>query len=193
MTSIFFATGNSEKFAIAEVLCKNAHLSLLQLTGESHEIQGEDPELIIRDKAQKKFELAGSKPVIVSDDSWDIPGLNGFPGAYMKSMDHWFTPQNFIDLTRNLKDRRILLHQYLAYKDESTEQIFHVTIPAKLITEARGNYGNPAQKIIMLDSDNGLTIAEVYDQGREHHPSRFSDSENVWQLFLDWHAQNIQI
>lgn len=190
MTQVLFATGNSEKFAIAEMLCAKHDISLVMFDAETHEIQSEDPVEVITQKAQDKFTLSGQKALIVSDDSWDIPELNGFPGPYMKSMDYWLSSQDFLNLTSHLTDRRILLHQYIAYIDTSGLQLFHAVIPGKLSTEIRGNYGKPAQKLIMLDRDNGLTISEVYDAGLQHNPNRFDSKTDPWMQFITWYKAN---
>ena len=189
MTTILFATGNTEKFEIAQTLCSRHGIQLTQFGAESHEIQSEDPVEVITQKAKDKFALSGSKPLVVSDDSWDIPGLHGFPGPYMKSMDVWLSSQDFLNLTKSLQDRRILLHQYLAYIDANTTQLFHTIIPGTLSQEIRGNYGKPAQKIIMLDRDNGRTISEVYDNNLQHNLDRFNPKTDPWEKFVAWYQE----
>lgn len=187
MPPITFSTGNSEKFAIARAACAPLGLELVQNTFDIDEIQGEDPEVIIRDKAQKAFELVGG-PVIVSDDSWNIPALNGFPGAYMKSIDHWFRPEDMLNLTRPLEDRRIILIQMLAYQDAEHYQVFRMEHTATLLKEARGAYGKPMQKVIAMPTDNGLSIAEAYDQGFVHADR---DVGHNWQQLAAWYQQNV--
>lgn len=164
MEPIIFATGNSEKFDIAKAVCEPLGVLLKQRALEIDEIQGEDSEVIIRDKVRKAFDLI-QQPVIVSDDSWNIPGLHGFPGPYMKSMDHWLTPADFLNLTRPLIDRRIVLIQLLAYMDGKQQLLVRKEHTGALLTEARGNYGKPLQKVITMPGDNGLSIAEAYDRG----------------------------
>lgn len=189
MKQLLFATSNNEKFAIAQHLCESAGIALRQFSQDSDEIQSEDPEIIIRDKAARKYALAGNQPVIVSDDVWDIPALNGFPGPYMKSVDYWFSPQQIIDLMTHVTDRRIYLHQYLAYKDAETFKIFSHTFPAHIIKEPRGTYGKPAEKVISLDLDKGLTISEVYDKGVEQAVARFVKETGAWQDFTLWYKE----
>ena len=187
MQSVIFSTGNSEKFNIAHMACKAADMQLTQSILDIPEIQGEDPEVIIRDKVQKAFDLLG-KPVIVSDDSWNIPGLNGFPGAYMKSIDHWFTSEDFLNLTRPLEDRRIILVQMLAYQDSERQRVFRKEYTGSMLTEARGDYGKPIQKVISMPGDNGLSVSEVYDQGAAHTERPVSAT---WHHFIQWYQENI--
>lgn len=189
MKPLLFATGNNEKFAIALHFCESAGIRLEQFGEDSDEIQSENPKTIIRDKAARKFTLAGNIPIIVSDDSWDIPALNGFPGPYMKHVDHWFTSQQIIDLMAHSTDRRIFLHQYLAFQDNKGIKIFSNTIPGQVLDKPRGNYGKPAQKVIALDIDTGLSISEVYDQDPIGAAQRHSDEENAWHDFITWYKE----
>jgi XTP/dITP diphosphohydrolase len=187
MSPLLFATGNNEKFAIAKHFCETVNITLIQFADDSDEVQSEDPEYIVRDKAARKFALAKNQPIIVSDDSWDIPALRGFPGAYMKYVDHWFTPQQLIDLMQHVSDRRIFLHQYLAYQDEQVVKIFSRSIAGNITNEPRGVYGKPAQKVISLEHDNGFTISEIYDVDPIAAAQRFSDENGAWQDFIKWY------
>lgn len=190
MSSIIFATGNAEKFEIAHAVCMPLGIELIRTALDIDEIQGEDSEIIIRDKADKAFTLTGS-PIIVSDDSWNIPGLRGFPGPYMKSMDHWFTPDDFLNLTRSLQDRRIILVQMLAYRDKHRLQIVRNEYVGTLLTEARGSYGKPLQKVVTMPGDSGLSIAEAYDRGTLVRADR--DVAAGWRQLIAWHKQEVAI
>jgi len=167
MRGLFFATGNTEKFDIAQATCQPLGVTLEHVTLDIDEIQGEDSELIIRDKVTKVFSEL-KRPVVVSDDSWNIPGLRGFPGPYMKSMEHWFTPEDFLNLTQPLQDRRIILIQLLAYQDARQQKVFRVEYEGILLPDARGNYGNSLHKVITMPGDGGLSVAEAYDHGTVH-------------------------
>lgn len=82
MKTIYFATSNKDKIQIAETICSEANIIIKAITLDIDEIQGEEPEMIVRDKAMRAYEQLGM-PVVVSDDTWDIRALNGFPGAYI--------------------------------------------------------------------------------------------------------------
>ena len=182
MRELFFVTGNTEKFHIAQATCQPLGVALEHVTLDIDEIQGEDSELIIRDKAAKAFSELG-RPVVVSDDSWNIPGLRGFPGPYMKSIDHWFTPEDFLNLTRPLQDRRIILIQILAYQDARQQKVFQVEHEATLLSDARGNYGNSLHKVVAMPGDDGLSIAEAYDRGTVHAER---DVAAGWRELASW-------
>lgn len=182
MKQLVFSTGNSDKYTNAQDICDLYKIQLVQNTLEIDEIQGEDPEKIVTDKVNKAYDLV-KKPVIVSDDSWEIPGLNGFPGAYMKSINHWFTPEDMINLTRSLTDRRIFTIGYLAYKDENGVKVFSQKKEGYLLTEPRGKTEPTSRKVISMLCDEGLSIAEVYDSGSDR---RGRDVVDIWREFAEW-------
>lgn len=185
MPSLIFATGNNEKFSIAQAACRPHGIELIQQSAGTEEIQSEDLEYIIRHKAETIFAKLG-RPVIVSDDSWQVPALNGFPGPYMKSIDHWFTPQDWLDLMARHDDRRIILVQQLAYCDNNGCTVFRNEYTGHILPDARGNYGRTLQKVVTMPSDNGLSISEVYDRGVKHEGR---DVIEGWRDFIDWYNE----
>ena len=184
------ATTNEMKFNLGKELFAKRGIELKQVVLDVAEIQGEDPEAIVRDKVQKAYAAVG-RPVVVTDDSWNIPGLNGFPGPYMKSMNQWFTADDFVRLTRDLKDRRIFLNQFVAYQDEHELVIFRHDVPGILLTEPRGTYGPPILKAVVLDGDNDLSVSETYDQGKEHEVDRLERHAGAWKQLAGWYAQKV--
>ena len=189
MDTVYFVTSNKEKMLIAQTVCDEVGVKVEQVILDIDEIQGEDSELIIKDKARRAYEKL-KKPVLVSDDSWDIPALKGFPGAYMKSINHWFTPQDFLRLMKDIEDRTIILHQYLAYNDGKTIKIFKNDICGQIINEARGlNHKSPNMSVTVLDSDIGKTIAEVFEQGQDAVKARYKNRPDAWHDFVKWYMQ----
>lgn len=187
MKTIYFATTNQDKILIAKTICKTVGLEVKPIKLEIDEIQGEDPELIVRHKALQAFNQL-EMPVVVSDDSWCIPALNGFPGAYMKSINYWFKPEDFLSLMKGKKDRRISLIQFLAYTDGNTTEVFSNEIKGQIIDEVRGkNEKSPNTTVIVLDSDNGKTIAEALEQSEEAVVARYKNRPDVWHKFVMWH------
>lgn len=187
MYRVLCATTNDIKFGIGTTVCASYDIALIQTKTNVEEIQGENAENIIRRKAEDVYAVVRA-PVLVSDDSWEIPALKGFPGPYMKSMNAWLTPDDFVRLMRPLQDRRVFLHQRLAYYDGTELKIFHHPKAGILLHEARGRHGEPSAKLIALDHDNGLSIAEVYDSHRAHTSDRLLDRQDVWHKFAVWYV-----
>ena len=190
MKSIIFATGNVEKTAMAKTICEPLGINLEQVNIDIDEIQGEDSDKIIRDKVIKAFEVVKS-PVIVSDDSWSIKSLNGFPGPYMKSINEWFSPQDFLNLMKDKKDRSITYIQYLAYMDESVIKIFSNQMPGVVLEQPRGvNKNSPNMTVTVLDADKGRTVAEVFELGPKAIAERYNNTRDVWHEFAEWYSNN---
>lgn len=189
MKIIYFATSNPEKIQIAQTVCNELGATIKPVALDIDEVQGEDPEAIVRDKADRAYEQLGM-PVVVSDDTWDIRALKGFPGAYMKSINYWFNPEDFLRLMNGLEDRHITLHQYLAYTDGIATEIFENNIHGHIIDEVRGNSEkSPNTTVTVLDSDNGKTIAEVFEQGTEAIVARYKNRPDAWHGFVDWYKK----
>ena len=189
MPKIYFATTNSQKFQIGQAICAQYGYEVESVKLEVDEIQGENPVLIIRDKARRAYELFG-KPVVVSDDSWGIHALHGFPGAYMKSMNHWFTPEDFLHLMNGRDDRHITLYQYLAYNDGENIEVFLNEIDGQIVDSPRGNSDvPPISQIVALDQDNGKTIGEVFEQDDRTFAERYITRREVWHELMDWYTK----
>lgn len=186
MKTINFATSNQDKIQIAQTVCAEASIIVKPVSIEIDEIQGEDPEMIVRDKARRAYDQLGM-PLVVSDDTWDIRALRGFPGAYMKSVNYWFKPEDFLRLMNGIEDRHITLHQYLAYTDGNVTEVFKNDIEGQIIDEARGkSEKSPNMTVTILDSDNGKTMAEVFEQGTEAVAARYKNQPDAWHGFVEW-------
>lgn len=178
---LYCATGNTQKFTLGKIAFDEQGVDLEQVFIEVDEIQGEDPEAIVTDKARKAFAAVGS-PVIVSDDSWSIPALNGFPGAYMKSMNHWLEPTDFLNLMSDKKDRMIYLDQYLAYIDDEGIVIFNKRLHGVVTSSPRGETGPSIMRIVELE-DDGMTIAEMFEAGLAN---RKNAKRDAWSDAARW-------
>lgn len=186
--NIIFASGNTEKFYIAQSACRPYDITLVQQPSGVDEIQAEDPETVIRDKVKRVFEEL-NQPVIVSDDSWAIPALQGFPGPYMKSINQWLSMQDWLNLMKPYEDRSVILIQLLAYYDGTAVSVFQSELNGTFLREPHGNYGSPFQKVVTMSGDHGLSIAEVYDKGPQHDKREVT---GCWNKFLNWYTAEIK-
>ncbi len=177
---LFCATTNADKFGLGQKTLAGHDIELIQVKLGIEEIQGEDAHTVVRDKAEKAYRQLG-KPVVVSDDWWELAALNGFPGPYMKSINHWFTPGDFMRLMHGQKDRSVKLITHLGYFDGRDFELFSDTIYAKLVDRPKGSYGPTIMKVVTLAHDNGLTISEVYDTGNPYSQERMPMYSQGWQ------------
>lgn len=185
MHKILFVTGNEQKFRLAQHVCDQFGFEIEQETSlDIPEIQDETGELIAKNKANAAFSQL-QRPIVVTDDTWMIPGLKGFPGPYMKSMNHWFTAKDWLNLTRSLEDRTVILRQILVYQDEMEQVLFSVDIEGVLLTEARGTFSSaPSQELVSFDNGKH-SIAEIFAAGK----SSISERRTSWHKFAEWLAK----
>ena len=190
MSEILFSTSNPDKTLIAKTICSAKGLNVEQISLDIDEIQGEDPKVIVEDKVRKAYQKI-KKAVVVSDDSWDIPALNGFPGPYMKSLNHWFKAEDFLRLMDGINDRTIIIHQYLSYFDGKNIYTFKNDFSGKVTLEPRGkNDRSPSTMITELDIDNGKTIAELFEEVEQGALiNRYLTNNDVWHEFVTWYLK----
>jgi len=184
MKKFLFATSNPIKVRMAENVATEFGFRVQQIDVPVLEIQDEDGEVVARDKAYKVFDKL-QKPVITCDDAWLIPGLQNFPGPYMKSVNHWFTPQNWLDLTRDLADRRIILRQYVVYQDVEQQKLFFTDLEGILLKEARGNSLFPHMALTSFDGGK-TSSAEVYEKTKM--PT--TNQRTSWHDLCEWLTEN---
>lgn len=180
MVDFTFVTSNDHKVKTARTTCREMGVTFVHKHLDLQEIQAEDGQAIARHKADQAFETF-KRPVVVTDDNWSIPGVGGFPGPYMRYVNQWFKPDDFLRLTRDLTDRRMIMSHILAYKDKRTEKVFAVDIPATILKKARGN--SPITHFLILSLDGGRTsIAEAEANG----DSAIAAQANAWHDFCAW-------
>ena len=181
MADFTFVTSNEHKVLTATAVCDNFGLKFDRQNIDLVEIQADEGEIIARDKALQAYETF-KKPVAITDDSWAIAGLGGFPGPYMKYINQWFQPKDFINLTKDLKDRSMVMSHIIVYRDNETEKLFSVKIPAVLLDEVRGESNIPHFTVISLDGGKTSVAEAEAATGK----SAFTDTPNAWHEFCDW-------
>ncbi len=186
MKRLIFSTGNALKFQTASDVCKKYDIALAQKDIDVVEIQDEDPRRVALDKAAKAFAVTG-KPVVITDDSWSLEGLNGFPGVYMHSINEWFTPEDFLRLVLPLKNRKVTMTQYLVYTDGYNQKVFTQQSEGELLKEVRGQSKLSSYTVIAMTGDNGLSIAEAIAQA---HDKSTRQTAQVWYDFVEWYSKN---
>ncbi len=180
MSDFTFVTTNEHKVRTAEVVCRQFGISFDRANLELVEIQADNGEDIVWHKVDQAFQQL-QKPVVVTDNSWSIPGLKGFPGPYMKYMNEWFTPEDFLRLTKPLQDRRIILHQLLAYQDKNEQKLFATDITGVLLKEIRGSSKFPHFTITSFDGGKH-SFPEQSDHGE---PTEYNQ-RLAWHDLCEW-------
>jgi XTP/dITP diphosphohydrolase len=183
MKPLLFVTGNAVKFRTASTICSQLGVQLKQISMDIPEIQAHDGETVARDKALRIFEEF-QKPLIISDDTWMITGLKNFPGPYMKFVNEVFTAEDWLRLTGQLTDRRIILRQYVVYQDKHRQQLFHSDLEGVLLKEIRGEGPYPHTSITSFDGGK-TTIAETIEQNKSAVAA--AGQRTSWHDFCEWY------
>ncbi len=178
---ILYVTGNRSKYENAKKFFKPHAIEVEQVTLSLSEIQGDDSTEVALTKAQDAWKLV-KQPLFINDASWFIPALKGFPGPYMKYINQWFEPIDFIHLMEGKIDRRIILKDIIVYIDENGPTIFtHEHVGILLNKVASEEYRHPSDAVISF-SQNGVSLAEEMKS-----KSYFIEGEDkVWNDFVRW-------
>jgi XTP/dITP diphosphohydrolase len=180
MKTILFATGNKLKLGEARLGCGLFDIKVEQIKLDIDEIQSRDPLKISKNKAEKAYSLV-KKPLVVTDSFWQFYGLNGFPGAYMKDVNFWFTSNDFLSLLKDKKDKRISLTESISYIDSKIFKVFSKEFWGKVVETPRGT-GNAMENIAEFD---GFTLGERRNQrGYSHKPEEY-----IWYDFAEWYSK----
>lgn len=178
MKIINYITGNKFKFDIVKTFFDSLGIKVKQKELPIYEIQSHDAIEITTSKARQAWKIV-KQPLFVNDASWIIPSLKGFPGAYMKYINEWFKPEDFLNLMKDKKDRSIILRDTIVYIDKTGQNVFTGDHYGKILkTLYVGDYEYPSDAIISL-SKNNKSIAE------ENENNNFF-TEGVWIDFVNW-------
>lgn len=178
MKEIVFVTGNLRKVGEAKQSCDLFNINVVQEQVEIDEIQSHEPLKISEHKARAAYGQIG-KPVVVTDTFWNIPSLNGFPGAYMKEVAQWFTEQDFLKLIEDKNDNRIMFSENITYFDGKKVITFNKEYWGKLV-QPRGS-GISIENVSEFEN---TTLGEKRAAGGFSH----KPDEYVWYDFAKWYS-----
>ena len=178
---ISYLTGNLGKLENAQKFFKEYDIQVEQLTSKIEEIQSGDSLEIAIAKAKNAF-AKEQKPLFINDATWIIPALRGFPGPFMKYINQWFEPIDFVHLMQGKDDRRIILRDSIVYIDKEGHTIFTHDHEGVILEEvAQYEYKHPTDVIISL-SKSKKSIAEEKGNGNFF----IEDEDIVWKKFANW-------
>lgn len=185
---LYFVTGNKNKFEKAQQELNEFKIEIEQIKLDLLEPQSADSKFIAEFKATQALEQM-QKPVIITDTSWSIPSLKGFPGPYMKYMGEWFESEDFLNLMKSKNDRKIIFEDILVFKGHNQTKVFVVTQTGELLFEPKGE-GHPVDRIVSFRKDK-KSIAECTELGISSFDENVTAS--VWKQFGEWYNSSISI
>lgn len=186
MKEILFATGNSRKIKEAGGTLADYGISVKPVRLTFDEIQHFDPAEITKAKARTAYMLAG-QPIVVSDTSWEIPALGGFPGGYMKDISAWFDAHDWLALMSRHDDKTIYCHEHIAYFDGKKLEHFVATYKGVFVNEPRGRVDESEsfERVVVLYGK--MTMAESLAQG---DIASAGEVLAHWQQFGEWYQRH---
>lgn len=179
MRMLYFLTSNTYKIFLAKKNLKPLGIDFEAKPFEIPEIQSDTDTEIATKKAINAFAML-QKPLFVTDDSWYIPSLRGFPGAYMKYMNQWLTPEDFLRLIKPYKNRDIMIRQTLCFTDGKETKVFSQVSTGALLEHPQGK-GLPILEISSF-SKSGKSVAELVAEDKNP-----IDNTAVWTDFGTWY------
>lgn len=183
MKQVIFATGNQRKIAEAMATLQPYDVTVLPQKIAMDEIQHRDPVEVTKAKAGTAFAVTG-RPVVVSDTSWSVPALGGFPGAYMKDIGAWLQPEDWLGMMRHHNDKRIMCHEHVAFYDGTTLKHFQSDYEGHFVDTPRGRDDDEEsfEKVVVLYGDK--TMAEQLEAGEL---ASAGEELEHWQQFGVWY------
>ncbi len=188
MKKILFATSNSRKIEEAHKTLMPFAITVEPIKVDIDEIQSQDSSEITTSKARAAYDRVKS-PVVVSDTSWDVPALGGFPGGYMKDISSWFDAEDWLALMSRHEDKTIHCHEHVAYFDGTTMQHFVASYTGSFVGEARGRIdkSESIEQVVTLYGD--LTMAEYLELGKIASAGEVLEH---WRQFGEWFTRQVE-
>lgn len=185
MKTIVFATGNSRKIQEATTALAPFAIELESKSLDMDEIQHSNPAEITKAKARAAYEVV-HQPVVVSDTSWSVPALGGFPGGYMKDIAAWLSEDDWLAMMARHDDRTIYCHEHVAYFDGEELEHFESTYKGYFATEARGRVQEDEsfERVVVLYGNK--TMGE---QLAENDIASASETHEHWRQFGEWFSR----
>ena len=163
--NVFYATTNPIKFNRYKKPLAKHGITLVQKPVNIEELQVDDGDQLVRRKLQDTYDIV-HKPVLVTDDSWDIPALNGFPSTNMKQCNQRLVPEDWLRLMKGVDDRRIFLTHHLGYTTGEDTFITAFTEEAYFLEESRGETPNTPHLTVIAWKGDIQSAAEGIQAGQ---------------------------
>ncbi len=135
---INFVTKNPHKAREVEAILGNIGVSIVHAPLTIHEIQTEDINHIVRDKALKAFTQVG-RPVFIEHTGLYIDSLGGFPGGLTQVFWDKLEAKKFTELFGALEDTSLTAKTVIAFCDAKKVYTFEGAVDGNIAPEPRGN------------------------------------------------------
>lgn len=173
---ITLVTGNDGKWNLAVAQLAPFGVELVRATFELPEIQSFDSAEI----AAESVKLASAKvggPVMVTDVTYDLKALGGFPGPFARYTNSYLTPADFLRMMDGKADRRFEITEVLAYCEPGME-------PVVFRSSMFGTIADVAHSERLMDS---ITILDGMERPLAAYP--MEEVRTYWETHLTHFTQ----
>ncbi|MBK1730735.1 non-canonical purine NTP pyrophosphatase [Thiococcus pfennigii] len=154
-----FLTKNPHKAEEVAAILEGTGISVVHAPIEIHEIQTEDIDAIVRDKAIKAFHIIG-RPVFIEHTGLYIDTLKGFPGGLTQVLWDKLQADRFSELLGKLDPPTLTAKTVIAYCDGRKIHTFTGEIGGRIAQEPKGNRAFQWDCVFIPDGYN-KTFAEL--------------------------------
>ncbi|MFA7245012.1 MAG: non-canonical purine NTP pyrophosphatase [Candidatus Magasanikbacteria bacterium] len=177
MSTINFATGNKYKLEVAKKALEKTGITVVQKILDIPEIQSTSLEEI----ASFSVEYACKKlkePVAVTDAGFFIEALNGFPGPFLKFMNHYLIAEDVLKMMKGKENRRCVFKDVLAYCEPGKKPIVFTASANGNISLKKGKDGNTASDQIFVPDGYSVPQCEI---SREEMIKFWKGNQKNWK------------
>ena len=182
---MIYVTSNETKFKVAAQALLSSGISLEQISFRVPEIQSNRIEEIAEWSAIWACQHL-NRPVVVTDVSFSIEALNGFPGPFIKFVNEWFSVEDYLHLMQDKNDRRVIIRDCLAYcQPNERPTIFCQSYRGELATRPGKQNGTPMDRLFIPEG-YAVPISEIPSDEMVTYWSNVT----IWQE-LKLHLENL--
>lgn len=157
-----FLTKNKHKFAEFEKLFEESKHTLVKEALSIDELQTEDMEVLVRDKAVKAFATV-KRHIFVDHTGLQFELLGGFPGGLTEIFWNKLENARLAKLIGQSSQPAVIATTYLAYCDGRRVHLFRGSIEGRVAPEPRGPEGFQWDPIF-IPKGYAETFAEMGDR-----------------------------
>jgi XTP/dITP diphosphohydrolase len=184
--SVYFATGNKNKYLEATRIASSFSIDLKFLDFEKQEIQSRNVAEIASHAAMHAAQSTG-KSVVAEDAGFFVHALDGFPGPYSSYVFDTLGMNGILRLTRDARNREASFQATVAYCEPSRTPIcFTGIVRGSLAQRPKGSHGFGFDPIFVPREGDGRTFAEMSAVEK----NLFSHRGKAFTKFCKWFASS---
>jgi hypothetical protein len=130
-------------------------------------------------KAEEVFAKL-QQPLFITDTSWEILSLGGFPGPYMKSISKWFKAEDWLNLMKGKDDRTIKAIDIIVYIDKDVKKVFTANLNCEFASALISGFEDYST-IHRLVKCEGKYICEYTSKGEG-----LPNESKAWEEFAEF-------